>query len=187
MKKLTSILLAVPLALGLSYSQEAPKTITKNPSFFENAREIRINTEYIRTFYNGIYNGGDYGPGLVDYAEEVKKDSTKAKELIPAQIVSFYLLTKTGNDTIILDVNSENFSPHYFSPGVYQKGDAQKLIYLKDSLHPRVVLSIVKALVNENGDTLNLIKCQRAWTLSEYYLVYGLEGVNKPSQIRRIK
>ncbi len=187
MKKLTSILLAIPLALGLSYSQEIPKTITKNPPFFENAKEIRINTEYIRTFYNGIYNGGGYGPGLLDYAKEVQKDSTKARELMPARIVSYYLLTKTGKDTIILDVNNENFSPHYFSPGVYSKGDASTLIYLRDSLHPRVVLSIVKALVNEKGDTLSLIKWKNAWSPSKYYSKYGLEGVNKPSQIRRIR
>jgi len=186
MKKLASLLLTIPLAWSLAHGQQViNQNKPKDP--FENAKEIRIKSEYIRTFYKGIYDGGDYGSGLADYANEAKNDSIKAKEIIPDRIVSYYLLTKTGKDTIILDVNNLDYSPHYFHPGFYYKSDASQLISLKDSLHPKEVLSLVKALVNEKGDTLELIRKVKDWRYPKDPTKYSLEGVNKPSQIRRIK
>jgi len=186
MRKLTSLLFILPLALGLSSNPQDSRINKQEKDPFENAKEIRIKSAYIKTMYKGIYDGGDYGPGLVDYANECKKDSTKSKEKIPDKIWSYYLLTKTGNDTITLDVNNLYYPPSHFREGVYYKEDASKLIYLRDSLHPRVVLSLVKALVNEQGDTLELIKLVRSWDSTKDHIRYVLEGVNKPSQIKRI-
>jgi len=158
MKKLISLLLTLPLAWNLAYSQQSTWKNIREKEEFHNAKEIRINSEYIQSFYGGIYNQGKFGPGLVDYTNEAKLNQEKAKEKISDRIFSCYLLTKTGNDTITLDINNLYYTPSYFRAGVYYKGDAAKLIFLRDSLGPKKVVSLVKALVNEKGDTLKLIK-----------------------------
>jgi hypothetical protein len=176
MKKLTSLLLTIPLALSLSCGRYQEKTIStyqladlpqlitnekKNSQLLENnPKEIRMEAEVM---------GGHYIVGT-ELREEI---SGKPNE--PISVIDFYLTLKQGKDTMDISIGKG------FNTDLYVK-DLTKILLLKDSLKKGDKLSLVKATINEEGDTLyQIIPNKKSKNYTER------NGFNYPSQIKFIK
>lgn len=175
MAKLTSLLLAIPLALSLSCERYQEKSISpyqladlpqlitnekKNSQLLENnPKEIRMEAEVIGEHYM-------IGTGL--------REEISGKMDAPISVIEFYLTLKQREDTININVGKG------FNPALYVK-DLPKVLLLIDSLKKGDKLSLVKATINEKGDTLYQIIPNKKSKNSQR------DGFNYPSQIKFVK